>query len=95
MSGTGDEPQTDRDLQAVERRQRERHAELQERLARLARPPERATGISFGKRNGDGTTEAVSRLVREDLVAPGLTVELSLSLLPLHRVASRGANERA
>jgi DnaK suppressor protein len=57
-----DEPHADRDLHDVERRLRERHAELQRRLTRLARPPERGSGISFGKRIGDGTTEAVSRL---------------------------------
>jgi DnaK suppressor protein len=57
-----DEPEPERDLRAVERRLRERRAELHERLSRLAEPPERGTGISFGKRIGDGTTEAVSRL---------------------------------
>ncbi len=46
----------------VERRLRERHAELQDRLASLTRAPERGSGISFGKRVGDGTIEAVSRL---------------------------------
>jgi DnaK suppressor protein len=38
-----------------------RHA-LRERLARITRTPERGSGVSFGKRVGDGTTEAVSRL---------------------------------
>ncbi|MEA2270203.1 MAG: DnaK suppressor protein [Solirubrobacteraceae bacterium] len=50
------------DLGAVERALRVRRAELQERLTALARPPERGAGLQFGKRIGDGTTEAVSRL---------------------------------
>jgi DnaK suppressor protein len=50
------------DLDEVEARLRARRAELQERLAALARPPERGADLGFGKRVGDGTTEAVSRL---------------------------------
>jgi DnaK suppressor protein len=41
---------------------RGRLEEIQARLAELARPPEAGAGIGFGKRIGDGTTEAVSRL---------------------------------
>jgi DnaK suppressor protein len=44
------------------RRLRERRSELETQLAGLTRAPERGSGISFGKRVGDGTTEAVSRL---------------------------------
>ena len=50
------------DLDAIERELRERHAVLQQRLTGLAAPPERGAGVSFGKRIGDGTTEAISRL---------------------------------
>jgi DnaK suppressor protein len=50
------------DLGAVEAELRARHAELAERLAALSKPPERGADVSFGKRIGDGTTEAVSRL---------------------------------
>ena len=50
------------ELAEAERLLRARHAELQERLTALARPPERGAGLHFGKRVGDGTTEAVSRL---------------------------------
>jgi DnaK suppressor protein len=46
---------------SVERRLRERLAELEARRAGLTRAPERGSGISFGKRVGDGTAEAVSR----------------------------------
>jgi DnaK suppressor protein len=35
--------------------------EIQARIAELARPPEPGSGIGFGKRIGDGTTEAISR----------------------------------
>jgi DnaK suppressor protein len=50
------------DVQAVERELRARHEALQERLAGLAKAPERGAELGFGKRIGDGTTEAVSRL---------------------------------
>lgn len=55
-------PRRDLDLTAFEARLRERHAELRSRLGELAAAPERGAGISFGKRIGDGTIEAVSRL---------------------------------
>src|SRR5215204_630605 len=35
--------------------------ELQARLAELAKAPEPGLGIGFGKRIGDGTSEAISR----------------------------------
>ena len=50
------------DLEAVERELRVRQEALRARLAGLARPPERGAEISFGKRIGEGTTEAISRL---------------------------------
>lgn len=49
-------------LEAVERDLRAEQVELRERLAELSRPPERGSQVGFGKRVGDGTTEAVSRL---------------------------------
>jgi DnaK suppressor protein len=51
-----------RDLDAIERALRDRQRELQNRIAGFARPPERGAELGFGKRIGDGTTEAVSRL---------------------------------
>lgn len=36
--------------------------ELDERLAALEKAPERGSSVSFGKRVGDGTTEAIGRL---------------------------------
>lgn len=50
------------DLEATERLLRERLAEVQARLAKLSARPERGANLSFGKRIGDGTIEAVSRL---------------------------------
>src|SRR3954471_6044916 len=64
----------DIDLAAVERELRARHDELEERLAALSRPPERGSTVGFGKRIGDGTTEAVSRLTD---VGVGGSLELS------------------
>ena len=37
-------------------------AELRERIAALSEPPELGTAQGFGKRIGDGTTEAIRRL---------------------------------
>jgi DnaK suppressor protein len=62
------------DLEAIERVLRARHEELAERLAGLSRRPERGAGVSFGKRIGDGTTEAVSRLTD---VGVGGSLEIS------------------
>ncbi len=50
------------DTAAVERSLRVTRDELRERIAELTKAPERGSGISFGKRIGDGTTEAISRL---------------------------------
>lgn len=41
---------------------RSRRAELLAELERLTEPPEEGASVSFGKRVGDGTTEAVERL---------------------------------
>jgi DnaK suppressor protein len=45
----------------VEELLRTRLEEIQARLAELAKPPEPGSGIGFGKRIGDGTSEAISR----------------------------------
>jgi DnaK suppressor protein len=62
------------DLHAVERELHARDTALRERLAALSRPPERGAELGFGKRIGDGTTEAVSRLTD---VAVGSSLEAS------------------
>ncbi|HSJ84817.1 MAG TPA: TraR/DksA C4-type zinc finger protein [Acidimicrobiia bacterium] len=40
----------------------ERRRELEGELARLTEPPAEGASVSYGKRVGDGTTEAVERL---------------------------------
>ena len=40
----------------------EKQADLARRLGRFTETPERGTNLSFGKRIGDGTIEAVDRL---------------------------------
>jgi DnaK suppressor protein len=49
-------------LAAVEATLREHLNALRERRGTITKAPERGSGVSFGKRVGDGTTEAVSRL---------------------------------
>jgi DnaK suppressor protein len=49
-------------LDAVRTTLEERRDELAAELARLTEPPKAGTNLSFGKRIGDGTTEAVERL---------------------------------
>src|SRR5512132_3188470 len=39
-----------------------RQRQLAEELAELTRPPEAGSNLSFGKRIGEGTTEAVERI---------------------------------
>jgi DnaK suppressor protein len=56
----------------TERILRERLEEIQGRIATLAKTPEPGSGIGFGKRVGDGTTEAISR--RNDI---GTSLEVS------------------
>jgi len=53
---------SDLDLDAFRARLLARREELTGRLGGLAAAPERGSGISFGKRIGDGTVEAGSRL---------------------------------
>ncbi|MFZ1992788.1 MAG: TraR/DksA C4-type zinc finger protein [Solirubrobacteraceae bacterium] len=52
----------DLDLNAVRRDLEARRDSNQARLAALASRPERGSAVGFGKRVGDGTTEAVRRL---------------------------------
>jgi len=50
------------DLKEVEATLRARRDELRGRIAELAKTPERGALLGFGKRIGDGTTEAISRM---------------------------------
>ncbi|MCW2994420.1 MAG: hypothetical protein JWQ18_1915 [Conexibacter sp.] len=62
------------DLPEVERVLRDRADALDVKITGMAKAPERGSGISFGKRVGDGTTEAVRRLTE---VGVGGSLELS------------------
>ena len=55
-------PRDDLDLDAIRRDLEARRDATRERLATLASRPERGSALGFGKRIGDGTTEAVARL---------------------------------
>ncbi len=58
------------------RRELEAHRdELRERIAQLAKRPERGTAQGFGKRIGDGTVEAISRLTE---IGVGTSLEAGL-----------------
>jgi DnaK suppressor protein len=74
MADPRPDPNAPLDLEAVERELRARDRALRQRLAALAKPPERGSELGFGKRIGDGTTEAVSRLTD---VAVGSSLEAS------------------
>ena len=74
MASARSDPDAPLDLDAVERELRARDAILRERLAALARAPERGAELGFGKRIGDGTTEAISRLTD---VGVGGSLEIS------------------
>ena len=55
-------PDDDLDLDAIRRELEARRASTRERVAALAERPELGAAQGFGKRIGDGTTEAISRL---------------------------------
>lgn len=55
-------PPDDLDFDAIRSELEARRDQARERLAVLAKRPERGSAVGFGKRIGDGTTEAVSRL---------------------------------
>jgi DnaK suppressor protein len=74
MSPMPSDAQGSVDLANVERELRARRQELQARLSGFAAPPERTAELNFGKRIGDGTTEAVSRLTE---VGVGGSLEIS------------------
>jgi DnaK suppressor protein len=71
----------------TERVLRERLEEIQARIATLAKTPEPGSGIGFGKRVGDGTTEAISR--RNDI---GIGTSLEVSEQRLLRALAKVAD---
>jgi len=55
-------PAEDLDLDAIRLQLEQRRDETRERVAGFAQRPERGAAQGFGKRIGDGTVEAISRL---------------------------------
>jgi len=68
-------PEDQLDLDAVRRELEEHRRATRERVAGLAKRPERGTAQGFGKRIGDGTTEAVGRLTE---IGVGRSLESTL-----------------
>jgi DnaK suppressor protein len=64
------------DLDAVRRELEARRASMGERVDTLAQRPELGTAQGFGKRIGDGTVEAISRLTD---ISVGQSLEASLA----------------
>ena len=64
------------DLDAIRHELKDRRAATSERIAALAKRPERGTAQGFGKRIGDGTTEAVGRLTE---IGVGRSLESTLA----------------
>jgi DnaK suppressor protein len=67
---------TDLNLHAVRAELKARRDRDRQRLGVLAETPERGSAVSFGKRIGDGTSEAVSRLTE---IGVGESLELGLA----------------
>src|SRR3954452_1140017 len=63
------------DLEAIRRELEQRRDETRRRVAGLARRPERGEAQGFGKRIGDGTVEAISRLTE---IGVGASLEAGL-----------------
>src|SRR3954465_13138919 len=63
------------DLEAIRRELEQRRDETRRRVAGLARRPERGTAQGFGKRIGDGTVEAITRMTE---IGVGTSLETGL-----------------
>jgi DnaK suppressor protein len=64
------------DTEAIRRLLEERREEIRARVDELAKPPELGEAQGFGKRIGDGTVEAISRLTD---IGVGSSLEDSLA----------------
>jgi DnaK suppressor protein len=63
------------DLDTIRRELEQRRDRTRERVAELAKRPERGSAQGFGKRIGDGTVEAISRLTE---IGVGSSLETGL-----------------
>jgi DnaK suppressor protein len=68
-------PADDLDLDAIRRELEAQRDRTRERVASLAKRPELGAAQGFGKRIGDGTVEAVSRLTE---IGVGRSLEIAL-----------------
>lgn len=82
---TSDQLEGELDSAPLEARLRKQLSEVDAEIAELTKPPEAGIGLGFGKRVGDGTTEAISRFtdvgVANDLDAIRERIEHALSKL--------------
>ncbi len=69
-------PDRERDLQEIRGELESQRDQMRERIAVLSKRPERGSELGFGKRIGDGTTEAVSRLTD---IGVGASLEQALA----------------
>jgi DnaK suppressor protein len=69
-------PEDPLDLEAIHRELEAHRRDTHDRVAGLAKRPERGTAQGFGKRIGDGTTEAVGRLTE---IGVGRSLESTLA----------------
>jgi DnaK suppressor protein len=69
-------PEDPLDLEAIRRELEAHRRDTHHRVAGLAKRPERGTAQGFGKRIGDGTTEAVGRLTE---IGVGRSLESTLA----------------
>jgi DnaK suppressor protein len=69
-------PADNGDASAIRRQLQERRDLARERVAALAKRPERGSAQGFGKRIGDGTVEAISRLTE---IGVGTSLESGLA----------------
>lgn len=75
------------DADELRRRFEARRAELEAQLAALTAPPDETAVVSFGKRVGDGTTEAVER-ISSTLTARSVAASLAEVERALTKVAA-------
>jgi DnaK suppressor protein len=68
-------PLDDLDLKEVKRSLETHRDRTREQISQLAKRPELGSAQSFGKRIGDGTTEAISRLTE---IGVGQSLEITL-----------------
>jgi len=85
MASTDQSPLPEPDLETIEAGLRSQLEDIQARLTEMKKPPEKGSTIGFGKRVGDGTSEAVSRFVEvgvaNDLEVTAERIERALEKL--------------